>query len=208
MIELDQDWGSEDAPWFEIDNFSDIILDKVRFLDILDKCGIEYFETSAGNFTHKGKCPLPSHLNGKERTASFYISEENNSFYCFGCNAGSTVIDFVILYNGVPFYKALEKLAVFAGITSSNIDAEELFEIKEKRKPEFTIMPYMFKTGVAIREHLKQVKGSKNYGKWLKWSDKKFRKMNIYINKLNNEQWSTAKDFYKKTTKFIDKHKK
>jgi len=77
------DWG--DTPWADIENIYEIILDKVNILDILDKYDIEYSKSFSGSFSHKLKCPLLSHLDGRERTASFFVSESNNSFYCFGC---------------------------------------------------------------------------------------------------------------------------
>ena len=75
--EMGDDWGEANEPWMEIENFDKAILDKICILDIIDKYNLEYTRISAGNFTHKLRCPFPNHLGGQERTASLYISENN-----------------------------------------------------------------------------------------------------------------------------------
>ena len=46
-------------------------------------------------FTKKIICPFKSHKGGRESTPSFYFYSETNSFYCFGCKAGTRACDFV-----------------------------------------------------------------------------------------------------------------
>ena len=41
-----------------------------------------------------GKCPLPGHT---EKTGSFTVYTENQSFYCYGCGTGGDVITFAKL---------------------------------------------------------------------------------------------------------------
>ena len=89
------DWTEIHEPLWEIDEFIDVVLDKVFILDILDKYGVEYSACRTGDFSQRTKCPFPKHLDGSERTASLFISEEKNSFYCYGCNSGGNVINFV-----------------------------------------------------------------------------------------------------------------
>lgn len=66
----------------------DAVLSAVSLVDLLREYGAEVQEVSSGNFSHKTCCPLPLHYGrgngGQERTASFYLSK-NNDFYCFGC---------------------------------------------------------------------------------------------------------------------------
>jgi len=201
------DWDSDDwgnTPWADIENIHEIILDKVNFLDILDKYDIEYSKSFSGSFSHKLKCPLLSHLDGRERTASFFISESHNSFYCFGCNAGGTVIDFVKLYDNICYNEVVDKL--FKYIDIKEIDTN-IPNVRERVNPEFTIAFYVLKSGITIREHLKTIKDTKNSYKWYRWADKRFVRLDFYLDKLEDKQWEVVKKYYQKITNFIEKNK-
>lgn len=54
------------------------------------------------------RCLCPFH---EERTPSFCIYEDSNSYYCFGCQAGGDVISFVMASSGLSFPEAVEYLA-------------------------------------------------------------------------------------------------
>src|SRR5574342_124989 len=96
------DWCEINDPWLEHDAFPELIEERVNILDILDKLDIEYINSHGGEFSHKLRCPLPEHSGGNERTASMFICAEKNSFYCFGCNSGGTIINFVVRLLGMP----------------------------------------------------------------------------------------------------------
>ena len=51
---------------------------------------------------------LPFH---KDEHPSFAVYPETRSFYCFGCNAGGDVIDFVRRADNLSFRDALERLS-------------------------------------------------------------------------------------------------
>lgn len=59
-----------------------------------------------------GLCPFHS-----ERTASFHVYADTQSFHCFGCKASGDAISFVRLRDKLDFLGALELLAREAGIT-------------------------------------------------------------------------------------------
>lgn len=56
--------------------------------------------------TFMGLCPFHN-----ERHPSFHIYPHNNSFYCYGCNKGGNVINFVRELQGLSFREAVEYLA-------------------------------------------------------------------------------------------------
>ena len=58
--------------------------------------------------------PCPFH---GEKTPSFKISPERQSFYCFGCGAHGDVIDFVQRLHGVSYPEALSYLGMKPGRT-------------------------------------------------------------------------------------------
>ena len=54
-----------------------------------------------------GFCKCPLHV---EKTGRFKAYSGNRGFYCFGCGAHGSVIDFVMLYFGLSFKDALAKI--------------------------------------------------------------------------------------------------
>ncbi len=60
----------------------------------------------------KGLCPFHS-----EKTPSFVVYPQDNSFYCFGCGVGGTAITFVRQMEHLDYPDAIEYLAKRAGIT-------------------------------------------------------------------------------------------
>ena len=58
-----------------------------------------------------GLCPFHG-----EKTPSFYLYPENNSFYCFGCGAGGDVVTFVRRIENLDYMDAIRFLADRAGM--------------------------------------------------------------------------------------------
>jgi DNA primase len=78
-------------------NLLDVVQQHVR----LRKQGREYV----------GLCPFH-----QERTASFSVNEQKQSWYCFGCQRGGDVFEFVALVERTDFAGALRILAEMAGV--------------------------------------------------------------------------------------------
>ncbi|HCM82819.1 TPA: DNA primase [Patescibacteria group bacterium] len=96
-------------------------------LNIVDIAGERVTLKKAGrNF--KGLCPFH-----KEKTPSFMVSPERQTFHCFGCGKGGSVIDFVMEYEHIDFLEALEQLAGRAGVTlTKRIGDSPEQKLKEK----------------------------------------------------------------------------
>jgi DNA primase len=60
-------------------------------------------------------CPLHG-----EKTPSFSVSPDKQLFYCFGCHAGGTVIQFVMDVERLSFYEAVQQLANRVGMELPN----------------------------------------------------------------------------------------
>ena len=63
--------------------------------ELKQRCDIEqiisaYVPLKRTGRTYKGLCPFHS-----EKTPSFVVYPESQSFYCFGCGAGGDVITFI-----------------------------------------------------------------------------------------------------------------
>lgn len=53
-----------------------------------------------------GCCPFHN-----EKTPSFSVKPDDGFFYCFGCHAGGNVFKFVSLYDNIPYYEAVARIA-------------------------------------------------------------------------------------------------
>ncbi len=60
---------------------------------------------------HKGLCPFHS-----EKTPSFIVNPDRQSFKCFGCDAGGTAITFLMRVENLSFPEAVRQLAAEVGI--------------------------------------------------------------------------------------------
>src|SRR3989339_1015088 len=80
-------------------------------VDIVEIIGEKVALKKAGRH-FKGLCPFHS-----EKSPSFIVSPERQSFKCFGCQKGGDVLTFLQDYDGHSFLEALELLAKRVGIT-------------------------------------------------------------------------------------------
>ena len=78
--------------------------------DIVDLVGNRVALKKAGGL-FKACCPFHT-----EKTPSFTVSPERQTYHCFGCGAHGDAIDFIIEMDRLSFVEALEDLAQRAGI--------------------------------------------------------------------------------------------
>ncbi len=80
---------------------------------------------------YRGLCPFHA-----ERSPSFYVSPERQSYHCFGCGAGGTAITFVMAYEKLEFPEAVRFLGKRLGITVEEErrggDSAFIYEVCEK----------------------------------------------------------------------------
>lgn len=98
-------------------------------------------------------CPFHS-----ERTPSFTVSREKQIFYCFGCNTGGDVINFISKIENISNFQALKKLANMAGI---NIDLEEVEEESPQEKEKKLIKKINIEAAMIYNTILKSSDGKK-----------------------------------------------
>jgi DNA primase len=79
--------------------------------DIVEVIG-SYFPLKRAGTNFKALCPFH-----QEKTPSFTVSPQRQSFHCFGCGVGGSVFRFVMDYEHVDFPSAVRKLAARVGIT-------------------------------------------------------------------------------------------
>lgn len=79
-------------------------------LDLVEVVGSSVPLKRAGS-SYKGLCPFHA-----EKTPSFHVFPETQTWKCFGCGAGGDVFTFVMQRDGVEFAEALRTLAARAGV--------------------------------------------------------------------------------------------
>jgi len=97
-----------------------------RQTDIVDLIS-EYVMLKRTGKNYMGICPFHS-----EKTPSFNVNPDRQTFYCFGCNTGGDVFSFLMKINNLTFLEALNRLAERAGL---ELPEKELTpEQKERRR--------------------------------------------------------------------------
>ena len=79
-------------------------------LDIVELVG-EYVPLTRAGRNMKARCPFH-----QERSPSFIVTPERQTFHCFGCGEGGDAFAFVMKSEGLSFMEAAEKLAARAGV--------------------------------------------------------------------------------------------
>jgi DNA primase len=69
---------------------------------------------------YKGLCPFHA-----EKTPSFIVTPDRETFHCFGCGEGGDIFTFLMRRDGLDFREALQRLAEKAGVELSERSAQE-----------------------------------------------------------------------------------
>ncbi|NLM75201.1 MAG: DNA primase [Clostridiaceae bacterium] len=105
------------------------VIEEVRLRnDIVDVIS-SYIKLERKGKTYFGLCPFHS-----EKTPSFSVEPVKQFFYCFGCNKGGSVIQFIMDIENLEFPDALRFLADRAGITLPEPEEPKERENARQRK--------------------------------------------------------------------------
>jgi len=160
--------------------------DIVRQISIesVAKCfNIELEIVSAGNFDFRCKCPSESHKGGRESTPSLYINKTKNDFFCYGCNEGSSVIDFYMMCSSKDFRESFIELSGWV---------EDPGKYAKKNVQKQTELSVLLDNSIIIRNFLiKNPDKLKDIDSLLKKIDKAIfedhKDDSEYISRLNNK---------------------
>lgn len=86
-------------------------VDRVRDAADIVRVISDYVALKQNGTRFKGLCPFH-----QEKTPSFSVDPDRKLFYCFGCQTGGDLFQFVTEYDGVSFPDAVESLAERFGV--------------------------------------------------------------------------------------------
>ncbi len=159
---------------------------QVSILAIAQQFGINVGSVSAGNFDYSCHCPSDEHKSGKEKTSSCFINSVDNNFWCFGCNKGSSCIDFYMFCTGKTFIEALTEMKSMVKTPGAYSD------VVDQKKVMF---PVFVDTSSIIREFL------------TKYPDQ-LDKMTGLLQKIDKLSFESSKEDFDKITKMNIKLRK
>lgn len=122
-------------------------------LDIVEVIS-DYVALRKSGQTYWGRCPFHN-----EKTPSFSVSPERQTFHCFGCGKGGDVITFIMEIENLDFREALERLAERAGVklqgVSSNSRQKAFSDVSVlKLALDYFIKSLQGSSGEAARSYL------------------------------------------------------
>jgi len=140
--------------FFGMSSTTEQIKERLGVVDVVSS----YIKLERAGKNLKAKCPFHN-----EKTPSFFVSPERESFYCFGCNRGGDIFTFVEEFEGTDFSGALALLAERAGVSIKRFDSgegktrERLLLLMEKAAGYFEselalnsgVLAYLLKRGVS-----------------------------------------------------------
>ena len=95
------------------------IIEDIRSRNDIEDVISSYLTLKRAGKNLKGLCPFHS-----EKTPSFVVYNDTQSFYCFGCGAGGDVISFIMKQENLDYVSAVDFLAKRVGITLPDFDGK------------------------------------------------------------------------------------
>lgn len=92
--------------------FDDDFLEELRMKNDMETIASEHVELRKRGHILTGLCPFHN-----EKTPSFTVYPDTQSFYCFGCGAGGEVITFTRKFYNLDFIEAVKLLAEKSGLS-------------------------------------------------------------------------------------------
>lgn len=91
---------------------SEEFLNELRYKNPIEEVISSYVVLKRAGSTYKGLCPFHN-----ERTPSFTVYPNTNSFYCFGCQNGGDAVTFIKNAENLDYMEAVKLLADRAGMS-------------------------------------------------------------------------------------------
>ena len=134
-------------------------LDEVKYRNKIEDVVASYVNLKRAGSVYQGLCPFHS-----EKTPSFTVFPNTETFHCFGCGAGGDIISFIMRAENLEYLGAVEFLAKRAGLEmpdaagdakSETIKRARLYEMNRAAAVFFNRALYAPESEAA-REYLKK----------------------------------------------------
>ena len=136
------------------------VIDEIKQrLDIVDVVS-DYVTLQKAGRNFKALCPFHT-----EKTASFFVFPERQSWHCFGsCGIGGDIFSFVMKKEGTNFSESLRLLADRAGVTlvtrqkerAEDREAERLYQVNEAAAQYYHYLLLNAKPAEVVRRYLSE----------------------------------------------------
>jgi DNA primase len=132
------------------------------------------------------RCPFHN-----ERTASFTIYLGNNSFYCFGCGAGGSVIEFIALQENRPMQSVIDQFKSSIDVTSNKFAIGII--VKEMERNSVDGNKYRNDMHFELRTYLRDM--LKKHPEKTPLVDECFKEMRMFFYNPENSNEKIVKQF-------------
>jgi DNA primase len=109
---------------------NDAILEICSMIDLLE------YASKSMNFEKRSESYYANCPKHKDNTPSLSISPDKNLFHCFSCGVSGNILNWMMEFEGVTFYQALNKAAKMANVDISNLKQAEALSIFKRLKRE------------------------------------------------------------------------
>lgn len=139
------------------------VIEDIRMRNDVEDVISSYVPLKRAGKNLKGLCPFHS-----EKTPSFVVYGDTQSFYCFGCGAGGDVISFIMRQESLDYVSAVDFLARRVGITLPDFDSKtekpgttraRVLSMNVEAAKFFRNMLFDDKAGAAARSYLINKRG-------------------------------------------------
>jgi len=134
-------------------------IDEIKYRNRIEDVIASYVNLKRAGSVYQGLCPFHS-----EKTPSFTVFPNTETFHCFGCGAGGDVISFIMRAENLEYLGAIEFLAKRAGLempeeaggaASETVKRSRMYEMNRAAAVFFNKMLYAPESEPA-REYLKK----------------------------------------------------
>lgn len=140
---------------------TDLVQEIKQRLDLVETIGKYISLQPSGTERYVGLCPFHANIN----TPALTVYPDQQSWYCYGCQAGSDVLDFLSLIEKEDFSTTLKRLAQELGITVRQLSPKErrkfeqakrLYAVTKDATDLFHVMLLWDTRGASARRYLEQ----------------------------------------------------